>query len=474
MSFRMLDVVAPFVAAMPSVEKPLGRLAFNEKLVYTGVTLLIFLVMSQVPLYGYHVQGADPLFLLRVILASNRGTLMELGISPIVTSGLIMQLLAGAKLIEVNQQLPRDRELFEGAQKLFGMVMTVAQAVLYVAMGMYGPVDFFTGALIVAQLTIAGVVVMLLDELLQNGYGIGSGISLFIATNICENIMWQSLSPMTTTTGMGTEYEGAVVEFISSLVFKYENKASHILNAFWRTGAPNMMNLLATVVVFAVVTYFQGFRVDIPIQHKTGHQSVLPIKLFYTSNMPIILQSALTSQISILSNLLYSRFPDNLMVQLLGTWSGEGKSRPMPIGGLAYYISPPRGLVEMAAAPLHTAFYVVFMLSTCAMLSTVWIDFSGSSAYDLAKTLKAQQYTIKGYRPGKEREYLNRYIPVAAAFGGICIGALSIVADAFGAIGSGTGILLAVTITYQYFEAFMKEQAESMSNMKGMMANYMG
>jgi len=60
--------------------------------------------------------SADPFYWIRVILASNRGTLMELGISPIVTSGLIMQLLAGAKIIEVGDT-PKDRALFNGAQK---------------------------------------------------------------------------------------------------------------------------------------------------------------------------------------------------------------------------------------------------------------------------------------------------------------------------------------------------------------------
>ena len=53
---------------------------------------------------------------------------------------------------------------------------------------------------------------------------------------------------------------------------------------------------------------------------------------------------------------------------------------------------------------------------------------------------------------------LNRYIPTAAAFGGMCIGGLSVIADFMGAIGSGTGILLAVTIIYQYFEQIAKEK----------------
>lgn len=87
-------------------------------MLWTAVTLLIFLVCSQVPLYGImSSDSSDPLYWMRVILASNRGTLMELGISPIVTSGMIMQLLAGANLIEVDFGLKEDRALFSGAQK---------------------------------------------------------------------------------------------------------------------------------------------------------------------------------------------------------------------------------------------------------------------------------------------------------------------------------------------------------------------
>lgn len=130
---------------------------------------------------------------------------MELGISPIVTSGLIMQLLAGAKIIEVGDT-PKDRALFNGAQKLFGMLITVGQAIVYVMTGMYGdPSDIGAGVclLIIIQLFVAGLIVLLLDELLQKGYGLGSGISLFIATNICETIVWKAFSPATVNTGRG-------------------------------------------------------------------------------------------------------------------------------------------------------------------------------------------------------------------------------------------------------------------------------
>jgi len=66
--------------------------------------------------------------------------------------------------------------------------------------------------------------------------------------------------------------------------------------------------------------------------------------------------------------------------------------------------------------------------------------------------------TLMGHRDSSMLHMLKRYIPVAASFGGICIGSLTILADFMGAIGSGTGILLAVTIIYSFFESYKKEK----------------
>ena len=200
-SIRFLDLVRPVMGILPEIEQPLKKQHFNDKLIWTSITLFIYLICCQIPLYGMIKQeGADPLYWLRVILASNKGTLMELGISPIITSGMIMQLLAGAKIIHVNQSSKEDRELFQGAQKLFGLIITFGEALAYLLSGMYGEVSELGAVnclLILFQLFTAGVIVILLDELLQKGYGLGSGISLFIATNICENILWKSFSPIT-------------------------------------------------------------------------------------------------------------------------------------------------------------------------------------------------------------------------------------------------------------------------------------
>jgi protein transport protein SEC61 subunit alpha len=264
--------------------------------------------------------------------------------------------------------------------------------------------------------------------------------------------------------------------------------------AFYRQHLPNVTNLLATALVFVIVIYFQGFRVDLPVksQKQRGQQGSYPIKLFYTSNIPIILQTALVSNLYFLSQLLYRRFPENIFINLLGQWRVSllffsllfhlreidelfvfssccflqesnhpaAHGQAIPIGGLAYYISPPGSFAEMLADPFHAIFYVTFVLTACALFSKTWIEVSGSSAKDVAKQLRDQQMVMRGHRDSSLVKELQRYIPTAAAFGGLCSGALSVLADFLGAIGSGTGILLAVTIIYQYFEIFVKEQQE--------------
>jgi len=261
------------------------------------------------------------------------------------------------------------------------------------------------------------------------------------------------------------EFEGALIALVHLLISRTD-KIRALKEAFYRQNLPNITNLLATVLVFLVVIYFQGFRVDLPVKYKRqrGAPGSYPIKLFYTSNIPIILQTALISNLYFISQLLYRRFPTNPLINLLGAWQEVSvpgyQGQSVPVGGLAYYVSPPGNFTDILYDPIHALFYFAFILTACALFSKTWIEVSGSSARDVAKQLANQQMMIVGHRESNTIQVLNRYIPTAAAFGGLCIGALSVIADFMGAIGSGTGILLAVTIIYQYFEMFSKEKQE--------------
>ncbi|ODV64302.1 translocon subunit SEC61 [Ascoidea rubescens DSM 1968] len=463
MSFRVLDLVKPFSPFLPEVIAPQRKIPFNQKLMWTGVTLMIFLVMSEIPLYGIvSSESSDPLFWLRMMLASNRGTLMELGISPIVSSGMVFQMLQGTQLIDINMNDKNDRENFQTAQKIFAILLSFGQAVVYVATGMYGPpseLGLGVCLLLVLQLVFAGIMIILLDELLQKGYGLGSGISLFTATNISEQIFWKAFAPTTLNTGRGEEFEGAIVATIHLLTTKKDKKRA-LIQAFYRKNLPNMFQLFSTIIVFFVVVFLQGFRLEIPVKstRTRGPYGLYPIKLFYTSNLPIMLQSALTSNVFILSQMLFQKFPNNLFVKILGTWdSRPGSSQLFASSGIAYYMQPPFSVSEAMLDPIKTTIYVIFVLSTCAIFSTTWIEISGSSPKDVAKKFKDQGLVIAGVRETSVYKELKKIIPTAAAFGGATIGALSVICDLLGTLGSGTSMLLAVTTIYGYYELAMKE-----------------
>ncbi|KAI6193480.1 Plug-translocon domain-containing protein [Aphelenchoides besseyi] len=462
---KLLHFVAPFCRWIPEVSKPDRKIQFRERLMWTAISLFIFLTCCQIPLFGImSTDSADPLYWMRVIMASNRGTLMELGISPIVTSGMIMQFLSGIKLIEVAET-PKDRALFNGAQRFFGIVITFGQATAYVMSGMYGKAnELGVGIcfLIILQLVIASFIVLLLDDMLQKGYGLGSGISLFVATNICETIVWKAFSPTTVNTGRGTEFEGAIIAFFHLMATR-SDKVRALREALYRSNLPNLTNLMATVLIFAVVIYFQGFRVDLPIKSSRfrGQQGTYPIKLFYTSNTPIMLQAAFVSNLYLISQLLSTNYRGFILVDLFGTWSDSAYGyRSYPTGGLCYYLTAPDSLTNAYTDPLRSIVYIIFMLGSCAFFAHAWVGISGQSAKDVAKQMRMQNMMIQGHRNDSIIKELNRYIPIAAAFGGICIGMLCVIADFVGAVGSGTGILLVVTIIYQFFESFVKEQQE--------------
>jgi len=247
------------------------------------------------------------------------------------------------------------------------------------------------------------------------------------------------------------------------LLVARNDKVRALQEAFYRPHLPNVVNLLATFLVFIVVVFFQGFRVPLNTVTKSGDRSQPHIvKLFYTSNMPIILQTSVVSNINFFSQILYRRFGGNFLVNLLGKWKEREYSQNgqmFPEGGIAYYITAPQTLWEMFSDPIHAVFYITFVLTTCAIFSKLWITISHTTPRDVAKKLKQEGRWLVQARQTEEdmANVLEKYIPVAASFGGLCIGALTILADFLGAIGSGTGILLAVTMINQYYEILQQE-----------------
>jgi preprotein translocase SecY subunit len=460
---RFIELFKPIARFFPDIKSPDRKVAFNEKIFWTVIALVVYFVMSQVPLYGVTQTGAnDPLGALRVIFASNRGTLMELGIGPIVTAGLILQVLAGSKMINLDMSNSEDRSLFTSASKILSVVMTIFEASAYILGGTYGTLKITSEIVILLQLVAAGLIVLLLDELLQKGWGLGSGISLFIAAGVAASIWWDSIAPMGPMAD--GHYLGAVVAFGQSLLGRQDLRA-----IFTRQqGLPDMVAFLTTVGVFIIIIYLNGMRVEIPVSYARyrGFRGKFPIKLFYVSNIPVIFAAALFGNIYFISQLIWQKYNStntNFWLNLLGKFVIQGQQY-QPAGGLVYYVVPPRSLALAIQDPLRALIYTILLVAGCVFFAVTWVEVGGMDARAVARQLLDSGMQIEGFRRSEMpiRQMLERYIPTVTILGAIIIGLIAAGADFLGAFGSGTGILLTVGIIEQYYQILVKEKITEM------------
>ena len=456
---RFIELFKPIARFFPDIKAPDRKVAFNEKIFWTAIALIIYFVMSQTPLYGIGTAGLnDPLGSLRVIFASNRGTLMELGIGPIVTAGLILQVLAGSKMVNIDMSNPEDRSLFTSASKILSVVMTVFEASAYILGGTYGSIPVTTEIVIMLQLVGAGLIVLLLDELLQKGWGLGSGISLFIAAGVASTIWWDSVAPMGPMND--GRYLGAVIAFVQGVA-----GGANLRGVIARTGGlPDMVAFITTLGVFGIIIYFNGMRVEIPVSYAKyrGFRGKFPLKLFYVSNIPVIFAAALFGNIYFISQLLWQRYNNlnaNFWLNLIGTFTIQG-NQYQPSGGLVYYVVPPNSLSLTAADPVRALVYAALLIIGCVFFAVTWVEVGGMDSRTVARQLLDSGMQIEGFRRSEVpiRQMLDRYIPAVTILGGILIGAIAAGADFLGAFGSGTGILLTVGIIEQYYQIFVQER----------------
>lgn len=455
-----LNLFKPISRFIPEVKTPDKKVNFNSRIMWTILALIIYLVMAETPLYGVATGGqTDSLQTMRLIFASTRGTLLELGIGPIVTAGLIIQLLAGSDIIEFDNTNPEHRALFTTASKVFSFVMVVLQASLYIIGGQYGSIDLGTSLVVFAQLLAAGLVIMMLDELIQKGWGIGSGISLFIVAGITKGIWWSSLNLFP---GGDGKRMGAIFAFFEAIF-----RGEPVWNWFYRTGGlPDMLGLLTTIAVFAFVVYIEGMRIELPISHSMfrGFRGKMPIKLLYVSNIPVILAYALFANVQLVGQLVWSRWNidnTNNLLNMLGTYNSTSG---YPTGGLAYYVSSPGSLDAVMLDPVRALIYTLIVVSICVVFSVTWLEIGGLGAENMADQLLSSGMQVPGFRRSRRPivSLLNRYIPTITIISGLIVGLLAAFSEFFGVFGSGMGALLCVSILYQYYQTMVQEQVEDL------------
>ncbi len=429
-----LYALDPLVRKLPEVAVPKRHVSFKERFLWTGLALVIFFVLAIIPLYGMVGEAGDFFGHLRYVLASHAGTLVELGIGPIVTAGIIMQLLVGSKIIGLNLKESEDRALFTGVQKILAIVLAVFMASMLAFSGWYGQLSAPRAMFIMVQLVLGVAIVMYLDELVSK-YGFGSGISLFIAGSVAAEIIWQAFTPAASAAGQTI---GAIPNFIRALI---SGSSGEIGGAFTRTALPNVMGVLATLMVFFIVVYVESLRVEVPLAYGKfgGMRGRYPIKFLYASVIPVILAMTVFANIKILSRFL-------------------------PIGGVVRFLDPPRGIGAVMGDPLQAIIYLAILVGLCAGFAWLWVQMTGMGPRDVARQLQDSGLSIPGFRRDVRVMgwVLERYITTVTILSGVFIGLIAALADFTGALGSGTGILLTVGIIYGLYEEIARERVSEM------------
>ena len=444
-----LDILAGIADRIPGVEKPKQKPTLYRRLAWTGVILVLYLVMASVPLYGATVSPSTQVELQRIIFASAAGTLMELGIGPIVTAGLILQVLVGAKLLDIDLSDPEDRRKFTAAQKGLSVLFAFIEASMYVLGCRYWalapganpitgcPVGWDIRLLVVAQLSLAAVLVIIFDEMLQKGWGIGSAISLFILAGVARTFMWDLLGYIP---GRGTAYG-----LLPALI-----KERSVLLITRPNGFPDLTGLLATLAIIVLLVYLQAMRVEIPVTGAMlrGIRRTVPLQFIYVTNIPILLVGILVADLQLFRG-------------IIANLAGPDSTIATYYDKVVYYMSPPRGVVLALQDPVRTVVFSVSWTLLAILFGYMWVELAGLNPRDQADRLVKSGLEIPGLRrnPRIIESILAKYIYPLTLLSSIIVALITIVADIFGAYGTGTGILLAVGIINQYYTMISYERA---------------
>ena len=443
---------------IPQVPKPKKKIPLQMRLLWCGLALLIYMVMGQTPLFGASEPAFDFLAFARVIFASQQGTLVELGIGPIVTAGLLMQLLRGSEILKFDFKKPEERGIFQTATKLVTYIIIVAESIIY-GIAVYGPGITEPSVLyiMIGQLMAASVIIMFLDELIQKGWGLGSGISLFIMAGVAQQILWSLFSPLPATDGGWI----GVFPFLGQSIM-----AGDLSQVMFRSAQlPSIFGLCLTAGILLILVFTQGMKIEIPIVSTKyrGFSAVYPIKLMYVSNIPVILASALTANAIFVFQMLWANANprnNNFFMNFIAQFDPTSPSTP--IGGLIYYITPPRGLDVVALDPMRAVGYVLFMIGIVVVFGKLWVELGGLSSKSAAQNLLDADVQIPGFRRSNKpvEALLNKYIPSVTIIGSVILGLLAGVSDVLGVFGSGIGVLLMVDILINYYTQLVREQVE--------------
>lgn len=479
------DTLEPFFNKLPAVASPEKHVHFKDKLWWTLGVLVLYFALANVPLFGMSQDSVDLFESYRAFFAGASGSLVLLGIGPIVTASIILQLLVGADIIKMDLSNPKDQAFFQGAQKFLVIVMILLEALPQLLGGYIQPDPGLASTLgvglgvitllLLVQIFIGGMLILFMDEVISK-WGIGSGVGLFIVAGISQQIVtgifnWQL-------------EEGLPVGLIPKWIYIAQNTGADYLfsgeGLMFLLVRGGILALVSTVLIFLLVVYVESTRIEIPLAHSAvrGARGRFPVKLIYASVLPMILVRALQANVQMVGIILSGRG-----ITFLGEFSGS-----KPLNGIMYYLAPIHSPYDWipslvresfaaygVAAPatwqiaLHVLMDAIMLIGGGIIFALFWIETTGMGAKPTAQKIFNSGMQIPGFRRniGSIEKVMQRYIPKVTVIGGAFIGVLTLVASLLGTLGSagGTGLLLTVSIVYRLYEDIASEQMMEMHPM---------
>ena len=473
----ILDRIEPLLQRLPAISKPEGHVHFRRKLTWTIGVLLIYFVLTNVQLFGLAPSSQDLFGFYRAIMAGSQGSLVQLGIGPIVTASIILQLFKGADIIKLDTSDPRDQSVYQQLQKLLIFVMIVVEALPQVLGGFLKPDPTLAAStglglgnitlLLFIQVCLGGVLVLFLDEIVTK-WGIGSGVGLFIVAGVAQGLVTGTINWQTDpTTGLAYGMIPRFIQIFQTFTAQQLLTAQGLAFFLFRG---DILAAISTIAIFAIVVYVETTRIEIPLAHSSvrGARGRFPVKLVYASVLPLILVRALQANIQMIGILLY-----NAGFTWVGTYTGN-----TPTSGLMYYLAPINGpqnwFPGLTTNPgwqvaLRCGIDIAVMVIGGVIFALFWVETTGMGPKAVAEQIRSSGMSIPGFRrdPKIIERVMKRYIPKVTVIGGAFIGLLAVIAGFFGTIGNvgGTSLLLAVSITYRLYEQLANEEVMEMHPM---------
>jgi preprotein translocase subunit SecY len=443
--------IKDIIQNLPEIEGPVEKkLSFSVKAKWTLTILITFFVLSTISLYGLSANSLSRFEQLEVILGASFGSIISLGIGPIVMASIILQLLVGSQILNIDTKTKEGKKYFQGLQKILVLFFIVFESIIYVVMRGLEAIPGYE-AIVIVQLCVGGLAILFMDEI-STKWGFGSGVSLFIAAGVSKQVII-SFFQFVNSQG-GIEPIGRALVFVSA-----------IINGDASQATISLVAILITIAIFLVIVWAQSLKVELPLSYDRlrGYGMKWPLSFFYTSVIPVILVSALAANLQLFGSLLQNWLG---RATLLGGFNEYG----VAVSGFSYWIHP-INLVDVflkGGFQTHMIFivlgHVFFYVSLSTLFAIFWVKTSGMDAQSQAKNIMSSGLTIPGFRKDERilESVLNRYIWPLTIMGGAAIGLIASLSNILGAIVQGTSLLLVVMIMFQLYQNIAQQHAVDM------------